>query len=71
MKRGIITQVSMECDYEEGECSICHKRFKSKADYCTHLRKFKGRELSGKPVFEILHGVTFSGLGTARPKRSR
>lgn len=63
MKRGIITQVSMECDYEEGECSICHKRFKSKADYCTHLRKFKGRELSGTPVYEILHGVTFSGLG--------
>ena len=63
MKRGIITQVSMECDYEEGECSVCHKRFKSKADYCTHLRKFKGRDLSGKPVYEILHGVTFSGLG--------
>jgi adenine-specific DNA-methyltransferase len=63
MKRGIITQVSMECDYEEGECSVCHKRFKNKADYCTHLRKFKGRELDGKPVFEILHGVTFTGLG--------
>ena len=53
----------MECDYEEGECSVCHKRFKSKSDYCTHLRKFKGRELDGKPVFEILHGVTFTGLG--------
>ena len=33
MKKGIITQVSMECDYQEGECSICHKRFTSKADY--------------------------------------
>lgn len=63
MKRGIISQVSMECDYEEGECSICSKRFTSKADYCTHLRKFKGGEFSGKPVFEILHGVTFTGLG--------
>jgi len=63
MKRGIISQVSMECDYEEGECSICKKRFKSKSDYCTHLRKFKGRELDGKPVFEILHGVTFTGMG--------
>ncbi len=63
MKRGIITQVSMECDYEEGECSICNKRFKNKTDYCTHLRKFKGRELNGKQVFEILHGVTFTGLG--------
>lgn len=63
MKRGIISQVSMECDYEEGECSVCGKRFKSKADYCTHLRKFKGREMAGKPVYEILHGVTFTGLG--------
>lgn len=63
IKRGVITQVSMECDYTEGECSICGKRFQNKADYCAHLRKFKGRDLEGKPVFEILHGVTFTGLG--------
>ena len=63
MKRGIISQVSMECDYQEGECSVCHKRFQNKADYCTHLRKFKGRDVNGQPVFEILHGVTFTGLG--------
>jgi len=63
MKRGIISQVSMECDYVEGECSVCGKRFKSKADYCPHLRKYKGGELNGKQVFEILHGVTFTGLG--------
>lgn len=63
MKRGIISQVSMECDYQEGECSVCHKRFQNKADYCTHLRKFKSRDFNGQPVFEILHGVTFTGLG--------
>ena len=63
MKRGIITQVSMECDYETGECSICGKTVSSKNDYCPHLRKFKGAEYQGKPVFEILHGVTFTGLG--------
>ena len=63
IKRGIITQVSMECDYTIGECSICHKQVKSKADYCTHLRQFKGRTFEGEPVFEILHGVTFTGLG--------
>jgi len=63
MKRGIISQVSMECDYQEGECSVCQKRFQNKADYCTHLRKFKGRDFNGQPVFEILHGVTFTGLG--------
>ena len=63
MKRGIITQVSMECDYEEGECSICGKRVKNKNEYCPHLAKFKGGVFDGKPVFEILHGVTFTGLG--------
>lgn len=63
MKKGIIAQVSMECDYEEGECSICGKTVSNKNDYCVHLRKFKGAEYQGKPVFEILHGVTFTGLG--------
>nr|MCL4500204.1 DNA methyltransferase [Chloroflexota bacterium] len=63
MKRGIISQVSMECDYENGECSICGKIVASKNDYCVHLRKYKGAEYQGKPVFEILHGVTFTGLG--------
>jgi adenine-specific DNA-methyltransferase len=63
MKRGIVSQVSMECDYEEGECSVCGKRFKSKADYCQHLRKFKGQIYNGETVFEILHNVTFTGLG--------
>jgi len=63
MKRGIISQVSMECDYEAGECSICGKTMTSKNDYCIHLRKYKGGDYQGKPVFEILHGVTFTGLG--------
>lgn len=53
----------MECDYETGECSICGKTVTSKDDYCVHLRKFKGADYQGKPVFEILHGVTFTGLG--------
>jgi len=63
IRKGIITQVSMECDYEEGECSICGRRVTSKNDYCIHLRKYKGGTFQGKPVFEILHGVTFTGLG--------
>ena len=63
MKRGIVSQVSMECDYESGECSICGKSVANKNDYCIHLKKYKGAEFSGKPVFEILHGVTFTGLG--------
>lgn len=63
MQRQIVTQVSMECDYVQGECSICHKQVASKADYCTHLKKFKGGEYQGQPVFETLHGVTFTGVG--------
>ena len=63
IRKGIISQVSMECDYVEGECSICGKRVQSKNDYCIHLRKYKGGAFQGKPVFEILHGVTFTGLG--------
>jgi len=63
MKTGIIAQVSMECDYTEGECSICGKRAQSKNDYCLHLRKYKGGDFQGQPVYEILHGVTFTGLG--------
>jgi len=63
MHRGIVTHVSMECDYEEGECSICRRRVKSKADYCTHLKNYKGRKYQGRPVFEVLHGITFTGMG--------
>jgi len=63
MKRGIVHHVSMECDYQEGECSVCGKKVKSKADYCAHLKSFKGRSYQGKPVFEVLHGVTFTGMG--------
>jgi adenine-specific DNA-methyltransferase len=63
MKRGIVHHVSMECDYQEGECSICGKKVKNKAEYCTHLKNFKGRAFQGKPVFEVLHGVSFTGMG--------
>ena len=63
MKRGIITHVSMECDYEHGECSVCGKKVTNKNEYCAHLRKYKGAEFQGKPVYEILHGVTFTGVG--------
>jgi adenine-specific DNA-methyltransferase len=63
IKKGIVTQVSMECDYQEGECSICGKRVKSKAEYCIHLKKYKGGEFNSQPVYEILHGITFTGLG--------
>ena len=63
IKRGIVSHVSMECDYEEGECSICGRKIKNKADYCIHLKNHKGKSYKGKPCFEILHGITFTGMG--------
>jgi adenine-specific DNA-methyltransferase len=63
MKRGIVSHVSMECDYQEGECSVCGKRIKNKAEYCVHLKNYKGRTYQDKPVFEVLHGITFTGMG--------
>jgi len=63
LKTGIIQQVSMECDYAEGECSICHKHVKTRGDDCLHLKKYKGKEYEGQEVFEILHNITFTGLG--------
>ena len=63
VRKGIIRQVSMECDYAEGECSICGKKVKSKAEYCVHLKNYKGGSYQGKPCFEILHGVVFTGVG--------
>lgn len=62
MKRSIVGHVSMECDYQEGECSVCGKKVKSKADYCVHLKNYKGRKYQGKQVYEILHGITFTGM---------
>ena len=53
----------MECDYEEGECSVCHKKVKNRGDDCIHLKKHKGKDYRGKPVYEILHNITFTGLG--------
>ena len=63
MKRSIVSHVSMECDYREGECSICHRHIKNKNDYCIHLKNYKGQTYKGKACFEILHGVTFTGMG--------
>ena len=63
MTREIVGHVSMECDYQEGECSVCGKKIKSRAEYCTHLKNYKGREYKGQLVYEILHGITFTGMG--------
>lgn len=63
IQKGIISQVSMECDYIRGECSVCHKCATHKGDQCIHLKRYKGQTYQGQAVFEILHGVTFTGLG--------
>jgi adenine-specific DNA-methyltransferase len=53
----------MECEYAEGECSVCGKRSKSKADYCIHLRQYKGKQFRGEAVYEKLHDIVFTGCG--------
>ena len=63
VKQGIVSQVSMECEFAEGECSICGKRSKSKADYCVHLRQYKGRQFRGEMVYQKLHDIVFTGCG--------
>jgi len=63
IKQGIISQVSMECEYAEGECSVCGKRSKSKAEYCVHLRQYKGKMFRGEPVYQKLHNIIFTGCG--------
>lgn len=63
LKEGIIKQVSMECSYRQGECSVCGKKARSASEYCIHLSNFRGRQFDNQMVYEILHGVTFTGLG--------
>lgn len=63
MKRGIVANVSMECAYAEGECSFCGSKHTSRANYCVHLRNYKAASYHDKPVFEILHNITFTGVG--------
>jgi len=68
IRKGIISQVSMECDYEEGECSICGKRVVSKSDYCVHLRKNKGGELQGSPSTKSSTASLSPGSGFSTAK---
>jgi hypothetical protein len=63
IQKKIVGYVSMECDYQEGECSVCGKKVKSRAEYCVHLKTYKGQEYRGALVYEILHGITFTGVG--------
>ena len=63
VKQSIISHVSMECEYAEGECSVCGKSFKSKSEYCIHLRQYKGKKFKGEIVHQKLHDIVFTGCG--------
>ena len=63
IKKKIISQVSMECEFAEGECSVCGKKFKKESDQCVHISRYKGREYRGEMVYRILHDVVFTGCG--------
>ena len=63
IQEDIITKVSMECSYQEGECSICGHRHRSFKERCEHLQESKGGTIGGKRVYEIMHEIVFTGAG--------
>jgi len=54
-----IDSVSMGCQVAFSECSICHHKAKTTANYCFHVKMHKGGAYDGKPVYEINKDVEF------------
>ena len=50
------------CTVEKSTCSICENVASNDKEYCTHIREHKTRELNGKKVYEINHGIKFIEL---------
>lgn len=76
IRMGYITDVSMGCQVEWSECSICGHNAEKEADWCDHLKKYKGKKFSGvidsgsrkgqnvsnERVYEINHDISFIEL---------
>lgn len=76
IRMGVITDVSMGCQVEWSECSICGHKAEKEADWCDHLKKYKGKKFSGvidsgsrkgqsvqgERVYEINHDISFIEL---------
>ena len=50
---------SHNCQVAFSECSICHHKAKTTANYCFHVKMHKGGAYDGRPVFEINKDVEF------------
>jgi hypothetical protein len=61
---GYMHDVSMGCQVESGECSMCGNIAAHEKDYCECLKKFKGKvhPKNGKKVYEKNMGIKFIEL---------
>lgn len=59
VERGIATDVSMGTQVDYSVCSVCKKKAKTEAEYCSHLKTLKGRTFEGQDVYEENHGLKF------------
>jgi hypothetical protein len=64
IRHGYMHDVSMGCQVEEGECSICKAKATTERDWCSHLKQYKGKTdpASGKKVYEKNRGLKFIEL---------
>lgn len=59
IKKGYVTDVSMGATVAYSLCSICGNKATNEAEYCHHVKYFKGSSFQGKPVYEDNKGVNF------------
>lgn len=76
IRYGYITDVSMGVQVEWSECSICGNKATKEAEWCEHIKKYKGKRFSGyisegprkgqyakdELVYEINHDLKFIEL---------
>jgi len=63
MQKQVIKHVSMECEAEAVECSICRSKSANKLNACQHIRESRRGNWRGQECFSILHGINFTGVG--------
>lgn len=62
ISEGYIAGVSMGCQVEYSECSICGNQAAKEEDYCVHIKEHKTRKYNGKDVYEKNYGLKFIEL---------
>lgn len=62
-EKDFMTDVSMGCRVDHVECSYCHKKARTRFDYCDHLKTMKGKIMdNGVMVYEINIGPKFHDI---------